>query len=40
VAGSVVTRSGAAWSRVQWLEVGDGGVTSGIGASGPWVDPN
>lgn len=36
----VVTSSGTAWPRVQRLEVGDGGVTSGIRTSGSWVDPN
>lgn len=40
VARRVVTCSGTAWPRVQRLEVGDGGVTSGIRASGSWVDPN
>lgn len=36
----VVTRSGTARPRVQRLEVGNGGVTSGIRASGPRVDSN
>lgn len=40
MAGSVVTRPGTAGSRVEWLQVGNGGITSGIRASGPWVDPN
>lgn len=39
VARGVVARSGAARPRVQWLEVGDGGVTSGICAAGSWIDP-
>jgi len=40
VARRVVTSSGTAWPRVQWLEVGDSGVTSGIRTSGSWVDSN
>lgn len=40
MAGGVVTRPGAARPRVKRLQIGDGRVASGIGAAGPWVDPD